>query len=79
MACKKCSDRDRGLKERKIFLEKIIGKQSGRLTMLRYWGTNKSNNIKVLCECSCDDTKTPIYLYKSIETIDFYINQSKNN
>ena len=66
-ACKKCSDRDRGLKERKIFLNKIIGKQSGRLTILRYWGTNKDGNIKVICSCSCDDIKTPIYRYNTIK------------
>ena len=68
VACKKCSNRDRAIREKEEYIDSIIGKQSGRLTILRYWGTTKAGRTKIFCSCSCDDIKTPIYLYSSFKT-----------
>ena len=67
LACKKCARRDAAIREKKEFIDSIIGQQSGRLTILRYWGTKKDRRTKILCSCSCDDIKTPIYLYSSFK------------
>ena len=69
LACKKCSRRDAAIREKKEFIDSIIGQQSGRLTILRYWGTKKDRRTKILCSCSCDDIKTPIYLYSSFKAL----------
>ena len=57
-ACKVCTDRATALRVQKESFDKIQFQKNNLLTVLRFWGSTKRNQMKVLCQCEC--VKTPV-------------------
>lgn len=51
--CKECGRKEKHKTQRKQLMERVMSHSSSRLSPLRYWGTTKKNEPKILCQCSC--------------------------